>query len=573
MSFPRLITALVTLSLTTNAFADRPPIELVGVSNAHDGILCFENMEVFHRVLKDLERADTRPSTGLDPFDPRLLEGEGRRRPSSPLERGPAGPRLPGGGTRDDGPVGGAEETEADDPTVPGDPDPDEPERPELDAFEECLRFTSLRRELADKEVSLLDIGMDTEDIDIDMHFINDDILRTVLNPRMEVCIGHRLIKFINRGLAVEITDGRFDVLEEIRHQQACTLASLNEQVEEMMIIEQTEPVDTSGYLIGQAMATIAPISPNLHFHQLGVELTTTSCQAVFTASSQGSFTYQFTNTSTGTAPMSYLWNFGDGATSTSASPTHTYSAPGPRLITLQITTADGCTDTTNRSIDIASCNADFSWTANGGTVSFNNNSSGGTTYSWDFDDGQPLSSAANPQHVFLTSGSYEVCLTVSNASGCSDTSCWTINVDNNQCCRKQSRDKEKDLEYASGQRRIKAKISQTNVGFLNIHKVKAKTVNYKRKSGGGWKRDKASTIIAGLSGQVWGEDGSGNDCAQVLGVNSSWSENNKKETKSKITFSSTVWTRPGSLISGHYAQDGGGSIQYSMSLHDRNCP
>ena len=47
-----------------------------------------------------------------------------------------------------------------------------------------------------------------------------------------------------------------------------------------------------------------------------------------------------------GTAPFSYLWDFGDGNTSTLAAPTHTYATPGSYLICLTITDANGCIDT-----------------------------------------------------------------------------------------------------------------------------------------------------------------------------------------------------------------------------------
>lgn len=43
----------------------------------------------------------------------------------------------------------------------------------------------------------------------------------------------------------------------------------------------------------------------------------------------------------------SYAWNFGDGATSSMASPTHQYAAPGAYTVTLAVTDNDGATATT----------------------------------------------------------------------------------------------------------------------------------------------------------------------------------------------------------------------------------
>lgn len=49
-----------------------------------------------------------------------------------------------------------------------------------------------------------------------------------------------------------------------------------------------------------------------------------------------------FTNSSTGTAPLTYAWTFGDGGTSTAASPSHTYTTAGTYTVTLTVTNACG---------------------------------------------------------------------------------------------------------------------------------------------------------------------------------------------------------------------------------------
>ena len=49
-----------------------------------------------------------------------------------------------------------------------------------------------------------------------------------------------------------------------------------------------------------------------------------------------------FLNTSTGTTPMTFEWNFGDGATSTEEDPTHTYANTGVYVIKLKVTNACG---------------------------------------------------------------------------------------------------------------------------------------------------------------------------------------------------------------------------------------
>jgi PKD repeat protein len=52
-----------------------------------------------------------------------------------------------------------------------------------------------------------------------------------------------------------------------------------------------------------------------------------------------------FTPTVTGTTPFEYLWDFGDGVTSTLESPTHLYAAAGTYTVTLTVT-SDWGTDT-----------------------------------------------------------------------------------------------------------------------------------------------------------------------------------------------------------------------------------
>ncbi len=72
---------------------------------------------------------------------------------------------------------------------------------------------------------------------------------------------------------------------------------------------------------------------------------------------------------------------------------------------------------------------ASFTDTVNAsGLGTFTNTSiNGPNTYSWNFGDGA-VSTATNPTHQFTSSGSFIVCLIVTNPSG-SDTVCQTVNV------------------------------------------------------------------------------------------------------------------------------------------------
>ena len=60
---------------------------------------------------------------------------------------------------------------------------------------------------------------------------------------------------------------------------------------------------------------------------------------------------------STSSSASTYLWDFGDGATSTGAAPAHTYSASGSYPVTLQVTSAFGCTDSYQETVHVSGVN------------------------------------------------------------------------------------------------------------------------------------------------------------------------------------------------------------------------
>ncbi|MEM7039596.1 MAG: PKD domain-containing protein, partial [Bacteroidota bacterium] len=70
---------------------------------------------------------------------------------------------------------------------------------------------------------------------------------------------------------------------------------------------------------------------------------------------------------------------------------------------------------------------AAFSDSANNQTINFTNQTAGGTSYLWDFGDGN-TDTVPNPQHTYATTGTYTVCLIATNSCG-ADTTCSTLNV------------------------------------------------------------------------------------------------------------------------------------------------
>jgi gliding motility-associated-like protein len=123
-----------------------------------------------------------------------------------------------------------------------------------------------------------------------------------------------------------------------------------------------------------------------------------------------------------------YTWDFGDGATANTPNTTHTYTGPGTYTVTHTVSSIGGCVSAVTWNVtvlDQPSANfIEFSACQNG-TTQFDDLStiSGGSTIAdwlWDFGDGG-TSVFQNPSHVYTTSGNYNVSLTVTSASGCTD--------------------------------------------------------------------------------------------------------------------------------------------------------
>ncbi|MCX5769395.1 MAG: PKD domain-containing protein, partial [Candidatus Hydrogenedentes bacterium] len=140
-----------------------------------------------------------------------------------------------------------------------------------------------------------------------------------------------------------------------------------------------------------------------------------------------------FSDTSTG-SPDSYSWDFGDGATSTDASPSHVYMAPGTYSVTL--TVQNNCGQDTVVETDLIVVTgpptASFDAAPTSGDapllVQFTDTSAGGpTSLSWDFGDGG-AGTSSSPTHTFASAGNYTVTLTASNDCGADDAS-TIINV------------------------------------------------------------------------------------------------------------------------------------------------
>jgi len=137
-----------------------------------------------------------------------------------------------------------------------------------------------------------------------------------------------------------------------------------------------------------------------------------------------------FTNNSQYAA--SYLWNFGDGQTSTEANPVHTYMTPGTYTVTLRVENTLGNDTKTRTNYITVNPNtnppvADFAASETevniGGTVTFTDLTENiPTSWEWTFEGGTPATSTEqNPSVTYSEPGEYTVTLVAHNAYG-SDT-------------------------------------------------------------------------------------------------------------------------------------------------------
>ena len=141
-----------------------------------------------------------------------------------------------------------------------------------------------------------------------------------------------------------------------------------------------------------------------------------------------------FTNQSTGAD--TYLWNFGDGFTSTQVNPGHVYTSGGNFMVTLAATETDGCTTFYQQEVavahlPIAEFEFDIPCTGSQGIAFYDLSSVTGAdilAWSW-YIDGELLSNEQNPLISFDEAGTHTVRLEVLSSNGCSSVAQQSLTV------------------------------------------------------------------------------------------------------------------------------------------------
>ena len=139
---------------------------------------------------------------------------------------------------------------------------------------------------------------------------------------------------------------------------------------------------------------------------------------------------YTFTNTSINAE--SYEWDFGDGNTSTEASPTHIYATANTYTVTLTAKGASNQTATLSRDVDIqAPVAVDCSWEVDPEdyrTVHFSDASEGAAELLWEFGDGFQFT-GMSASHTYRDDGIYTVILTATSVTGLQDSKQFDVTI------------------------------------------------------------------------------------------------------------------------------------------------
>jgi len=144
-----------------------------------------------------------------------------------------------------------------------------------------------------------------------------------------------------------------------------------------------------------------------------------------------------FTNGTSGGAPgITYLWEFGDGNSSTSNSPSYSYSTPKTYTVTLVASSTAGCVDSVKKPISIPSGGVQSIINGPPGNsvcvgvpVSFSNGSiPGPLSDAWNFGNGSTSNNLVPPPVTYTAVGQYTVTL-ANHFTVCDDTTTQIINV------------------------------------------------------------------------------------------------------------------------------------------------
>lgn len=132
-----------------------------------------------------------------------------------------------------------------------------------------------------------------------------------------------------------------------------------------------------------------------------------------------------------------WKWDFGDGSiVDTTRNPKHVFVNPGNYVVSLIVTSSNGCNDTTTHTFTTNPVPIPIFTPPSGCPMTplqcINTSSiSSGVIwkYEWNFHDGSPINTSIHPIHSFVNSGNQLVTLTAISTLGCKDSITNTITI------------------------------------------------------------------------------------------------------------------------------------------------
>jgi gliding motility-associated-like protein len=132
----------------------------------------------------------------------------------------------------------------------------------------------------------------------------------------------------------------------------------------------------------------------------------------------------QFSNTSSGTGSIKYLWSFGDGNTSSVVNPVHAYKSFGDQVVKLVVANEAGCSDSITKAINLPEKTAVYQGpatlcVASVGSFSVSASASPISVF-WKMGDGT-IYNTASVTHSYAQPGSYNITV-ITDFGNCRDT-------------------------------------------------------------------------------------------------------------------------------------------------------
>ncbi|MFN7312280.1 MAG: choice-of-anchor A family protein [Bacteroidota bacterium] len=149
---------------------------------------------------------------------------------------------------------------------------------------------------------------------------------------------------------------------------------------------------------------------------------------------------FQFTSTSTGTAPINYFWDFGDGTTSTLSNPIKVYQTTGTFNVKHRVQSLGG-SDSSTQTVTVAPrpikgfvVNDTMQPRSTNFFVFTTTTPVPNYAYEWRYGDGSPYGNTVNTTKTYQAAGPYFVCQIVTSPQGCVDTAVTWVVVTSDSC-------------------------------------------------------------------------------------------------------------------------------------------